>query len=127
MLVDSHRLPRMLVADVLEALHRLELPVLLVVADEPTSGLDPARRDSVLEALIGNLPKTAACVLVTHDMSEAKTWCHRVYVMLEGKVVEEIDMKNNPEPKHPYSQVLFDPWSEQATQWLKENKRLDGH
>ena len=102
----------------------LALSPLLVIADEPTSGLDPERRDSVLESLIGNLPKTAACVLVTHDMSEAKTWCNRVYVMLEGEVVEVIeDMQE--QPKHPYSQVLFDPWSEQATEWLKENKKID--
>ena len=104
----------------------LALDPLLVVADEPTSGLDPERRDSVLEALIGNLPKDAACVLVTHDMSEAKEWCHRIFVMLEGKVIEELDMtKENPEPKHPYAMALFDPWSDQATEWLKENKNLD--
>jgi ABC-type polar amino acid transport system ATPase subunit len=41
----------------------------LIVADEPTSGLDPDRRDSVLEALFGNLPDGAGCILVTHDMS----------------------------------------------------------
>jgi ABC-type glutathione transport system ATPase component len=104
----------------------LALDPLLVVADEPTSGLDPDRRDSVLEALIGNLPKTAACLLVTHDMSEAKQWCHRIFVMLEGKVIEELDMtQENPRPTHPYALALFDPWSEQATQWLKENKNLD--
>ena len=104
----------------------LALSPKLVVADEPTSGLDPERRDSVLDSLFGNLPKTAACVLVTHDMSEAKEWCHRIYVMLEGKVVDILDMtQENPQPTHPYAQVLFDPWSEQATQWLKENKNLD--
>ena len=104
----------------------LALDPLLVVADEPTSGLDPDRRDSVLEALIGNLPKNAACVLVTHDMSEAKEWCHRIFVMLEGKVIEELDMtQENPQPTHPYSMALFDPWSDQATEWLKENKNLD--
>ena len=91
---------------------------LLVVADEPTSGLDPERRDSVLEDLIGNLPKTAACILVTHDMSEAKEWCDRIYVMLEGEVVEII--QKGDEPKHPYAKVLFDPWSDQATEWLEK-------
>ena len=104
----------------------LALDPQLVVADEPTSGLDPDRRDSVLEALIGNLPKQAACVLVTHDMSEAKQWCHRIFVMLHGDVIEELDMKQeNPQPKHPYAMALFDPWSEQATKWLQENKNVD--
>ena len=30
--------------------------------------------------------------------------------MLHGRVVEEIDAKNE-QPKHPYSRVLFDPWA----------------
>ena len=102
----------------------LALDPKLVVADEPTSGLDPERRDSVLEELIGNLPKDAACILVTHDMSEATQWCDRIYAMLAGRVIEEIDAspktseksENNHikiinTPCHPYSRILFDPWS----------------
>ncbi len=82
----------------------------LVVADEPTSGLDPDRRESVLEDLIGNLPKDAACILVTHDMSEARAWCHRVFAMLAGQIIEEVDIRQT-EPVHPYARILFDPWS----------------
>jgi ABC-type glutathione transport system ATPase component len=88
----------------------LALEPRLVVADEPTSGLDPDRRGSVLEDLIGNLPPKAACVLVTHDMSEAREWCHRVVVMLAGRVIEEVDL-HAARPAHPYARVLFDPWS----------------
>lgn len=88
----------------------LALEPRLVVADEPTSGLDPDRRGSVLEDLIGNLPPKAACVLVTHDMSEARDWCHRVMAMLAGRVIEEIDL-HAASPQHPYARVLFDPWS----------------
>ena len=98
----------------------LALQPRLVVADEPTSGLDPDRRSAVLKSLIGNLPETAACVLVTHDISEAREWCNRIFVMLDGQVVEELDQANAT-PQHPYTQVLFDPWSEQATEWLKQN------
>jgi ABC-type glutathione transport system ATPase component len=82
----------------------------LVVADEPTSGLDPDRQDSVLEDLIYNLPPTAGCVLVTHEMSQARRWCHRALVMLEGKVIEELQFPG--EPKHPYARMLFDPWGD---------------
>ena len=102
----------------------LALDPLLIVADEPTSGLDPERRVSVMEALIGNLPEAAACILVTHDMSEATKWCDRIYVMLHGEVVEVIE-KGNLVPQHPYSKVLFDPWSSAATEWLAEHKDLD--
>jgi peptide/nickel transport system ATP-binding protein len=82
----------------------------LVVADEPTSGLDPDRRASVLKALIGNLPDDAGCLLVTHDMSEAREWCDRVLVMLAGRVIEELNLTKS-EPLHPYARILFDPWS----------------
>ena len=88
----------------------LALEPSLVVADEPTSGLDPDRRASVLDALIGNLPDHAGCILVTHDMSEAREWCDRVLVMLAGRVIEEIDLSRS-EPAHPYARILFDPWS----------------
>jgi ABC-type glutathione transport system ATPase component len=83
----------------------------LVVADEPTSGLDPDRQDSVLEDLIYNLPPQAGCVLVTHEMSQARRWCHRALVMLDGNVIEELSFPGG-EPTHPYARMLFDPWGD---------------
>jgi len=91
----------------------LALTPRLVVADEPTSGLEPDRRAAVLEALIGNLPPEAGCILVTHDMSAARRWAHRVLVMLDGRVIEELDLRVS-DPLHPYAQVLFDPWGHPA-------------
>ena len=88
----------------------LALEPRLVVADEPTSGLEPDRRASVLEDLIGNLPASAACILVTHDMSAARDWAHRAMVMLEGRVIEELEPRTQ-NPCHPYARMLFDPWS----------------
>lgn len=81
----------------------------LVVADEPTSGLDPDRRASVLKDLVGNLPAGAACILVTHDLDAARDWCHRAIVMLEGRIVEELDLRADT-PTHPYTRMLLDPW-----------------
>jgi len=83
----------------------------LVVADEPTSGLDPDRQESVLEDMIRNLHPEAACILVTHDMAQARRWCHRGLVMLEGQVIEEIQFPDG-QPQHPYTRMLFDPWGE---------------
>jgi peptide/nickel transport system ATP-binding protein len=87
----------------------LALSPRLVVADEPTSGLDPDRRASVLEDLVGNLPERAGCILVTHDLDAAIPYCHRVVVMLEGKVVEVGDLRRSP-AQHPYTRSLLDPW-----------------
>ncbi len=89
----------------------LALEPRLVVADEPTSGLDPERRASVLEDLIGNLPDRAGCILVTHDLDAAFPYCHRVVVMLEGRVIETFDPRTDT-PTHPYTRSLLDPWHE---------------
>ena len=88
----------------------LALEPRLVVADEPTSGLDPDRRREVLRDLIGNLPRNAACMLVTHNMAAAKAWCTHALVMLDGWVIETFDPRSEM-PVHPYSKLLFDPWS----------------
>jgi peptide/nickel transport system ATP-binding protein len=83
----------------------------LIVADEPTSGLDPDRQEAVLTDLIENLPDTAGLILVTHDMPQARTYCNRALVMLEGRVIERLEMPGG-EPIHPYARMLFDPWGE---------------
>ena len=46
---------------------------------------------------------------MTHDMSEAKQWCNRIYVMLAGRAIEVLDLSKD-EPQHPYAKLLFDPW-----------------
>ncbi len=89
----------------------LALDPRLVVADEPTSGLDPDRRASVLRDLIGNLPPSAGCILVTHDLDAAVDYCHRAVVMLEGRVIEELDLRSDT-PRHPYTRSLLDPWQD---------------
>ena len=92
----------------------LALEPRLVVADEPTSGLDPDRRAAVLDDLVGNLPAHAGCILVTHDLDAARYYCHRVVVMLEGRIIEALDLRVD-EPKHPYTRSLLDPWQNLST------------
>ncbi|MBW2253903.1 MAG: ABC transporter ATP-binding protein [Deltaproteobacteria bacterium] len=87
------------------------LDPVLIVADEPTSGLDPDRQLEVLADLITNLPEGAACILVTHDMAQAREYCDRGLVMLEGRVIEELPFPDG-QPTHPYARMLFDPWGE---------------
>jgi ABC-type glutathione transport system ATPase component len=87
----------------------LALSPRLVVADEPTSGLDPDRRAEVLEALVGNLPDDTGCILVTHDLDAAFPYCNRAVVLLEGQVIEVVDLRNE-EARHPYTRSLLDPW-----------------
>lgn len=87
----------------------LALSPRLVVADEPTSGLDPDRRAAVLQDLVGNLPPGAGCILVTHDLDAAADYCHRAVVMLEGQIIEVVDLRHE-QAQHPYTRSLLDPW-----------------
>lgn len=62
-------------------------PVLLL--DEPTTGLDPHARLEmwgVLEQLTGG---STAVLLATHDLHEAQSRCHRVYVLDGGRIAAE--------------------------------------
>ena len=66
-------------------------PVLLV-CDEPLSSLDVSIQAQVLELferLIRDLDVTM--VFITHDLNVARLLCDRVYVMNEGRIVEEGD------------------------------------
>ncbi|MGC6492465.1 MAG: ATP-binding cassette domain-containing protein [Myxococcota bacterium] len=82
----------------------------IIVADEPTSGLDPRRRDEVLEDLIDARPEGTGVIWVTHDLGLAARFADRALVMLEGEVVERVELPDG-KPSHPYATMLFDPWS----------------
>lgn len=80
----------------------------LLVADEPTSGLDVSVQADVLQLLL-ELRDTAgiSILFISHDLSVVRLLCDRVYVMLEGKVVEEGTAEEVLErPTHEYTQRL---------------------
>lgn len=62
----------------------------LVIADEPTTALDVVMQRRVLD-LIQRLQheRGLALVLVSHDLAVVAETCDRVYVMNQGRVVEE--------------------------------------
>ena len=66
-------------------------PILFL--DEPTSDLDPLTASGI-DTLIGQLNRSLGItvVLVTHDLTTLFTVCHRVAVLVDGKViVDRID------------------------------------
>jgi peptide/nickel transport system ATP-binding protein len=62
----------------------------LLLADEPTSALDPLHQARLLE-LLQQLRRQAGfgLLLVTHDLAVAAAATSRVYVLHQGRVVEE--------------------------------------
>lgn len=82
----------------------------LLIADEPTTALDVTIQAQVLE-LMRDLQRQnhMSILLITHDLGVVSEMADRVAVMYAGQIVELADReKFFSEPKHPYSQKLFD-------------------
>jgi microcin C transport system ATP-binding protein len=81
----------------------------LLIADEPTTALDVTIQAQILE-LLKSLQRESgmAMLLITHDLGVVRKMADRVYVMSEGKVVEEGDTAEVFErPRHPYTRHLL--------------------
>ena len=80
--------------------------------DEPTSALDPELTGEVLRVIRGLREKNYTMIIVTHDMSFAKSVTDTVIYMAEG-VIEEMGT-----PK----QVFEDPQSERTRSFLRSSR-----
>ena len=82
----------------------------LLVCDEPLSSLDVSIQAQVLE-LFERLIRlhNLTMVFITHDINVARLICDRVYVMLDGRIVEQGDapaILNHP--KNEYTAALIE-------------------
>ena len=81
----------------------------LLIADEPTTALDVIVQAQILN-IINDLRKSLnmSVLLITHDLGVVQDFCDRVYVMYNGKILENsrIDQlfKN---PQHQYTLDLL--------------------
>lgn len=82
----------------------------LLVADEPTSALDVSVQAQILNLLLQlRSSEQIAVLLISHDLSVVRNLCDRVYVMKDGRVVEEGETEDLlASPSHPYTQQLID-------------------
>ena len=81
----------------------------LLIADEPTTALDVTIQAQILE-LLKDLSREMgmAMLLITHDLGIVRKMAGRVYVMKDGKIVEEGHTEEIFEdPKHAYTQHLL--------------------
>jgi oligopeptide/dipeptide ABC transporter ATP-binding protein len=79
----------------------------LVIADEPTTALDPTIQLQVMAMLLQRT-KSAGLVVVTHDLSLARSFADRVVVMYAGRVVEAgAAAAVFAAPNHPYTAALL--------------------
>lgn len=81
----------------------------LLIADEPTTALDASLRVQMLELLCSLCSENnTALLLITHDIKMVENFSQRVYVMHEGKILEEgKSAKVLKSPKHPWTKRLL--------------------
>jgi len=81
----------------------------LLIADEPTTALDVTIQAQIL-ALLKELQRELgmAMLLITHDLGIVRKMAQRVYVMRQGRIVEEAPVEQIfTAPKHSYTQHLL--------------------
>jgi branched-chain amino acid transport system ATP-binding protein len=60
------------------------------VLDEPFAGINPAIKDSIIELIEQeNSAQRTTFIIVSHEMAIVRRLCHRVSVMVEGRIVAE--------------------------------------
>jgi len=59
----------------------------VLLADEPVAGLDPYHQLGVMDLLQARAGQGCGVVVVLHDLALALRYCHRVYLLAEGKVL----------------------------------------
>jgi len=81
----------------------------LLIADEPTTALDVSIQDKVLKLIKRLVQKhNTAVIFVSHDLAVIQSLCSRAYVLNEGKVVEEGEVKKLfDHPNHEYTKKLI--------------------
>tara|TARA_Y100001968_G_scaffold51762_1_gene42733 strand:+ start:45439 stop:47049 length:1611 start_codon:yes stop_codon:yes gene_type:complete len=73
----------------------------LLIADEPTTSLDVVIANQImseLSRLCDDLGKSL--LLISHDLTLAAKWCHRIAILDQGKIVEEsssLNVLTNPQ------------------------------
>lgn len=81
----------------------------LLIADEPTSALDAPLRYQILDLLMAlRESEGMAVLLITHDLSIARRYAHRIAVLYAGRILELAPREEFfKTPLHPYSQLLL--------------------
>jgi peptide/nickel transport system ATP-binding protein/peptide/nickel transport system permease protein len=83
----------------------------LIIADEPTTALDVTVQAEILRELKRlNSEFDTSIMFISHDIGVVRALCHRVVVMYQGDVVEEIEAANLSveSARHPYTKALLE-------------------
>lgn len=89
----------------------------LLIADEPTTALDVTVEAQTLKLLMQVKKELGfALLFITHNLSIARRIAEKIYVMYQGKIVEEGDCeKIFSSPQHPHTHELVNAYERIAT------------
>jgi len=80
----------------------------IIIADEPTSALDVTVQLQVLAVLDDMLSERGmGLIFISHDLNLVASFCDRILVMYDGRVVEEIAAAELHQARHPYTRGLL--------------------
>jgi ABC-type dipeptide/oligopeptide/nickel transport system ATPase component len=81
----------------------------LILADEPTTALDATVQQRVLRTLDDAVTELrTSLLLISHDLAVVASMTDRLYVMFNGRIVEEgSTARILQKPSHPYTQALL--------------------
>ena len=81
----------------------------LIIADEVTTAIDLVTRAKIMDLLVRvTEERSAALLMISHDIKVIREVCTRMAVMYLGRVVEEGPVqKVTGDPKHPYTASLL--------------------
>jgi len=82
----------------------------LLIADEPTTALDVTMQKAILELL---KELKTGMLFITHNIALVSEMCSRMYVMKDGRIVEQGDTREVlGNPKDAYTKRLIDSYKE---------------
>ncbi|MBQ5420183.1 MAG: ABC transporter ATP-binding protein, partial [Selenomonas sp.] len=81
----------------------------IIICDEATSALDVSVQDSIAK-LLARIQKErgVSYIFICHDLALVSLISHRVAVMQNGSIVEELAGDKIMSAKHPYTRKLLD-------------------
>ena len=99
----------------------------LIIADEPITALDVSIQAQIVN-LFKELQETLglAYLFIAHDLSMVRFLCHRVAVMLRGRIVEVAPAEALFEnPLHPYTRALLSAIPIPDPKLERQRRRID--
>ena len=79
----------------------------IIIADEPTSALDVTVQLQVLAVLDDMISERGmGLIFISHDLNLIASFCDRILIMYDGRVVEECSAAELDQAQHPYTRGL---------------------